>query len=77
MISSEADVFLRWLEEALKQSHDDASAESLAICASVILASEEGSLHQRIAQTLEMLSAEGIQEDVLIEVELHATDMGF
>mmetsp|Transcript_22168 Transcript_22168/g.39876 ORF Transcript_22168/g.39876 Transcript_22168/m.39876 type:complete len:432 (-) Transcript_22168:355-1650(-) len=75
-ISAHSDaVLLQWLEEVLKLTVDDASAESLAICAGLLLFSEEGSLTERVTQTQDMLRAEGIPEDVLMEVKFHATDL--
>lgn len=67
-------LLMRWLEEALSSYVDATTAESLAICADVILSDENSSFEERTEMALEMLRAEGVNEDILAEFSCHISD---
>lgn len=68
-------VLIRWLREALKPTLQDVvAAESLALCAELVLFEEMTPVEERLDSALEMLRAEGVPEDVLIELACHVTD---
>eukprot|EP00930_Biecheleria_cincta_P050556 TRINITY_DN35743_c0_g1_i1.p1 TRINITY_DN35743_c0_g1~~TRINITY_DN35743_c0_g1_i1.p1 ORF type:complete len:264 (-),score=51.86 TRINITY_DN35743_c0_g1_i1:98-889(-) len=74
--SHTSSLLLSWLQEALKASLQDASvAESLAICADVVLSDESCSAEERLESVVEMLREEGVPDEVLTEFACHLRDM--
>lgn len=73
---SEADgVFHKWLLEALAHSLQDiAAAEALAIGTELVLCDDALEIEERIENALQMLRDEGVHEDVLMELSVHAAD---
>jgi len=68
-------LLIRWLREALKPAlRDVVAAESLALCAELVLFEETTPVEERFDSAVEMLRAEGVPEDVLIELACHVTD---
>lgn len=67
-------LLMRWLEEALSSQVDATTAESLAICADVILSDDNSSVEERTEMALEMLRLEGVNEDILAEFSCHIND---
>jgi len=69
-------VLLRWLETALKHSLcDDAAAESLAMCAEVLLFDGSGSISEEsLGNTIDTLRAQEVPDEVLAEFACHAAD---
>lgn len=74
--SHTSSLLLSWLQDVLKVSLQDASAaESLAMCADVVLSDESCSLEDRLENVVEMLREEGAPDDVLLELACHVRDM--
>lgn len=68
---------LEWLQGALQQTLQDASAaESLAMCADVVLFGGDATTDlERLEGACEMLRGEGVPEDVLLELTCHVSDL--
>lgn len=75
--ASKSDNFLlQWLEGALMHTVKDAcEAKALAMTAEVILADDSTSVEERLHNTTEVLRAEGVSEEVLLELSLHMSDL--
>jgi len=68
-------LLINWLQESLKLVVKDHSVvESLAVCAELVLYDESTVAEERLQSTLDMLRAEGIPEDVLLEFACHIAD---
>merc|ERR1712039_411590 len=76
-VPSETDTrFHDWLVEALSLDiNSAASVESLVVCTEVILFDNSLPLDERIQNAMDMLRAEGLREEMLLELSLHASDM--
>merc|ERR1711976_1123284 len=73
--SKSDDLLLRWLEGALNRALNDSSAaEALTMCADVILSDDSSTLEERLQNTIDMLRAEGVAEEVLSEFSVHIFD---
>lgn len=73
--SMSSNMFLQWLTIALSSSMKDAiAAESLVICADLVLADCSLPPEERIESAVEILRAEGVGEDLLDEIVVHAWD---
>jgi len=70
-------LLLKWLESSLKRAlQDAAAAESLTMCADVLLFDANAATDQeRLDTTVEMLRGEGVSEDVLAELVCHVADL--
>lgn len=74
-ISRTQNVVVNWLQEALNVAvADPVTAESLALCAELVLFDESTSPEERLQNTLDMLYGEGVPEDVLLELTCHFHD---
>merc|ERR1711976_559630 len=66
---------IQWLQEVLVKTMKDATAaESLAMCADLVLSDETTDLAERIENVVEMLRAEDVSEGVLLELSCHLAD---
>lgn len=76
-VPSETDARFRdWLVEALALDilSEDA-VDSLVVCTEVVLFEDTLPFDERVHNVLEMLRAEGVREEVLLELSLHVSDM--
>jgi len=74
--SKSDDLLLQWLEETLKHALKDSSAaEALTMCADVILSDDSTPAEERLQNTTDMLRGEGVPEEVLSELTVHAVDI--
>jgi len=65
----------RWLQGALATTmKDPIIAESLAICADLVLSDVTTDADERMENVVGMLRAEGVPEDVLLELACHIAD---
>merc|ERR1712039_441736 len=76
-VPSETDTrFHDWLVEALSLDIvSAASVESLVVCTEVILFDDAIPCDERVQTAIDMLRAEGVREEVFLELSLHAADM--
>jgi len=66
---------IQWLQEVLAKTMKDATvAESLAMCADLVLFDETTDLAERLENVVEMLWAEDVSEEVLLELSCHMAD---
>mmetsp|Transcript_42795 Transcript_42795/g.124414 ORF Transcript_42795/g.124414 Transcript_42795/m.124414 type:complete len:105 (-) Transcript_42795:259-573(-) len=65
---------LQWLRTALSVTKDCAAADSLLICAEIILFDDSMPLQDRIESVSEALKGEGVADEVLVELAIHIAD---
>jgi len=53
---------------------DTSAAESLAVCADLVLSDESTPADERLEGTVDMLRAEGVPEDMLLVLACHIAD---
>mmetsp|Transcript_86839 Transcript_86839/g.172389 ORF Transcript_86839/g.172389 Transcript_86839/m.172389 type:complete len:410 (-) Transcript_86839:453-1682(-) len=68
-------LLIKWLQDALKEAMQDTyAAESLALCADLVLSDESTPAEERLEGTVDMLRAEGVPEDMLLVLACHIAD---
>jgi len=74
--SRSGSLLVQWLSSALKTAlQDEAAAESLTMCAEVVLLEESTELEERLESCVEMLRDQGVPEELLMELQYHTYDL--